>query len=72
MLGGGEIFAQTLDIANVAVVTFIDTETDGDTCAPARLRVEAGRERTGRPLADVRQRNRYRSTMWRRTRAGRC
>jgi dihydrofolate reductase len=34
ILGGGEIFAQSVDIADVAVVTFIDSETEGDTYAP--------------------------------------
>jgi dihydrofolate reductase len=34
ILGGGEIFEQSTDLANVAVVTTIDVEADGDTHAP--------------------------------------
>ncbi len=34
ILGGGEVFRQSTDLANVAVVTTIDTEADGDTFAP--------------------------------------
>jgi dihydrofolate reductase len=34
ILGGGEVFRQSTDLANVAVVTTIDVETDGDTFAP--------------------------------------
>lgn len=34
IIGGGEIYRQSMDIANVAVVTVIDTDTDGDTYAP--------------------------------------
>jgi dihydrofolate reductase len=34
ILGGGEIFKQSTDLANVAVVTTIDVEADGDTHAP--------------------------------------
>ena len=34
IVGGGEIFEQSTDLANVAVVTTIDVEADGDTHAP--------------------------------------
>ncbi|HET7138820.1 MAG TPA: dihydrofolate reductase [Arthrobacter sp.] len=34
ILGGGEVFRQSTELANVAVVTTIDVETDGDTFAP--------------------------------------
>jgi dihydrofolate reductase len=34
ILGGGEIFEQSTDLANVAVVTTIDVDADGDTHAP--------------------------------------
>lgn len=34
ILGGGEIFRQSTDLANVAVVTTIDVQADGDTFAP--------------------------------------
>ncbi|WP_045729551.1 dihydrofolate reductase [Pseudarthrobacter chlorophenolicus] len=34
ILGGGEIFRQSTELANVAVVTTIDVQADGDTYAP--------------------------------------
>ena len=34
ILGGGEIFRQSTELANVAVVTTIDVKADGDTFAP--------------------------------------
>ena len=34
ILGGGEIFKESTDLANVAVVTTIDVDADGDTYAP--------------------------------------
>ena len=34
ILGGGEVFRQSTEVANVAVVTTIDVEADGDTFAP--------------------------------------
>lgn len=34
IIGGGEIYRQSMDIANVAVVTVIDADIDGDTFAP--------------------------------------
>jgi dihydrofolate reductase len=34
ILGGGEVFRQSTELANVAVVTTIDVEATGDTYAP--------------------------------------
>ena len=34
ILGGGDVFLQSTDLANVAVVTTIDVKADGDTFAP--------------------------------------
>ena len=34
ILGGGDVFSQSTDLANVAVVTTIDVKADGDTFAP--------------------------------------
>ena len=34
IIGGGNIFAQSMDLADVAVITTIDTTTEGDTFAP--------------------------------------
>jgi dihydrofolate reductase len=34
ILGGGEVFRQSTELASVAVVTTIDVEADGDTYAP--------------------------------------
>jgi dihydrofolate reductase len=34
ILGGGEVFRQSAELASVAVVTTIDVEADGDTFAP--------------------------------------
>jgi dihydrofolate reductase len=70
VLGGGEIFAQTLDIADVAVVTFIDSETDGDTYAPElgyEWKRTASEPATGWLTSATG--TRYRFTMWRRTEA---
>lgn len=67
VLGGGEIFAQTLDIANVAVVTFIDSETGGDTYAPElgfEWKLAASEPATGWLTST--SGTRYRFTMWRR------
>ena len=68
VLGGGEVFAQTLDIANVAVVTFIDSETEGDTYAPDlgfEWKLAASEPATGWLTST--SGTRYRFTMWRRT-----
>lgn len=70
IIGGGDIFAQTMDLADVAVVTTIDTVTDGDTFAP-----ELGYDWTAEAslpadgwLTSVNG-TRYRITLWRRTEA---
>lgn len=34
IIGGGEIFKQSVDIADIAIVTVIDSEAEGDTFAP--------------------------------------
>lgn len=34
IIGGGNIYAQSMDLANVAVITTIDAATEGDTFAP--------------------------------------
>jgi dihydrofolate reductase len=70
IIGGGEIFAQALDLADVAVVTTIDTTAEGDTFAPelgydwtASASLPANGWRTSA------NGTRYRITQWRRTEA---
>ena len=70
VLGGGDIFAQTVDVADVAVVTFIDSETDGDTYAPEltyEWKLTASEPATG--WLTSASGTRYRFTLWRRTEA---
>ncbi len=70
VLGGGEIFAQIVDIADVAVVTFIDSETDGDTYAPEltyEWKLAASEPPTG--WLTSASGTRYRFTLWRRSEA---
>lgn len=70
IIGGGEIFAQSVDLADVAVVTTIESTTEGDTFAP-----ELGYDWTagaslpadGWLTAD--NGTRYRINLWRRTEA---
>lgn len=68
IIGGGNIFAQSLDLADVAVVTTIDTVAEGDTFAP-----ELGYDWTiGASLPPegwltAENGTRYRVTLWRRT-----
>ncbi|AXJ08333.1 dihydrofolate reductase [Arthrobacter sp. PM3] len=70
IIGGGEIFAQAMDIADVAVVTTIDTTAEGDTFAP-----ELGYEWTAAAALPASgwltsaNGTRYRMTQWRRTEA---
>ena len=70
IIGGGEIFRQSLDLADVAVVTTIDAAADGDTFAP-----ELGYDWTAVASlpADgwltAENGTRYRITLWRRTEA---
>ncbi len=68
IIGGGNIYAQAVDLADVAVVTTIDSAAEGDTFAP-----ELGYDWTiGASLpADgwltAENKTRYRITLWRRT-----
>ncbi|MET1064254.1 MAG: dihydrofolate reductase [Arthrobacter sp.] len=68
IIGGGNIYAQSMDLANVAVITTIDTTMEGDTFAP-----ELGYDWTmGASLpADgwlvAGNGTRYRVNVWRRT-----
>lgn len=68
IIGGGNIFAQSMDLADVAVVTTIDATTEGDTFAP-----ELGYDwTTGGSLPSdgwltAANGTRYRITQWRRT-----
>lgn len=68
IIGGGEIFNQSVDLADLAVVTTIDTAAEGDTFAP-----ELGYEWTASaslpPDGWLTAANgtRYRITLWRRT-----
>ncbi|SDL48594.1 dihydrofolate reductase [Arthrobacter sp. ok362] len=70
IIGGGEIFAQALDLADVAVVTTIDTTAEGDTFAP-----ELGYDWTASASLPANgwltsaNGTRYRITLWRRTEA---
>ena len=67
ILGGGEIFAQSVDIADVAVITFIDSEADGDTYAPElgyEWENSANEPRKG--WLTSANGTRYRFTVWRR------
>jgi dihydrofolate reductase len=68
VLGGGEIFAQTVDVADVAVVTFIESATEGDTYAPEltyEWKLAASEPATG--WLTSASGTRYRFTLWRRT-----
>lgn len=70
IIGGGEVFSQSADLADVAVVTTIDTAAEGDTFAP-----ELGDDWTADDSlpADgwltAANGTRYRFTLWRRTEA---
>jgi dihydrofolate reductase len=70
IIGGGEIFAQALDLADIAVVTTIDTTEEGDTFAP-----ELGYDWTASTSLPANgwltsaNGTRYRITLWRRTEA---
>jgi dihydrofolate reductase len=70
IIGGGETFTQSLDLADVAVITTIDTSAEGDTFAP-----ELGYDWTaGASLPEdgwltAENGTRYRITLWRRTEA---
>ncbi|MGO4247326.1 dihydrofolate reductase [Micrococcaceae bacterium Sec5.1] len=68
IIGGGQIFEQSMGIANVAVVTIIDADLDGDTFAP-----ELGDDWTFDTAAPAegwltaKNGTQYRFTTWRRT-----
>ena len=68
IIGGGQIFEQSMGIANVAVVTIIDADLDGDTFAP-----ELGDDWTFDTAAPAegwltaKNGTDYRFTTWRRT-----
>ncbi|MEI2278688.1 dihydrofolate reductase [Paenarthrobacter ilicis] len=68
IIGGAEIFKQSMDVATLAVVTIIDGEFDGDTFAP-----ELGAEWTFDSVAPAegwltaKNGTQYRFTTWRRT-----
>ena len=68
IIGGGEIFAQSMGIANIAVITIIDADLDGDTFAP-----ELGDDWTFDTMAPAdgwltaNNGTNYRFTTWRRT-----
>ncbi|MFE4227420.1 dihydrofolate reductase [Arthrobacter sp. NPDC056886] len=68
IIGGGEIFAQALDLADAAVVTTIDTSAEGDTFAPELgydWTASASLPATGWMTSA--NGTRYRITLWRRT-----
>lgn len=67
ILGGGEIFEQSTDLANVAVVTTIDVEADGDTHAPELDDTwEPGASVPGEGWLTAANGTRYRFTKWNR------
>jgi dihydrofolate reductase len=70
IIGGGSIYAQALDLADVAVVTTIDTTAEGDTFAP-ELGYEwaASASLPANGWLTSSSGTRYRVTLWRRTEA---
>jgi len=68
IVGGGEIYRQSMGIANLAVITIIDTDVEGDTYAP-----ELGDDWTFDTVAPsegwltAKNGTNYRFTTWRRT-----
>lgn len=67
-IGGGSIYAQALDVADVAVVTTIDSSAEGDTFAP-ELDYDwtAGTSLPAEGWLTAENGTRYRITLWRRT-----
>lgn len=68
IIGGGNIYAQSMDLANVAVITTIDATTEGDTFAPDLgydWTLGASLPADGWETAD--DGTRYRISVWRRT-----
>jgi dihydrofolate reductase len=70
IIGGGDIFTQSLDLADVAVVTTIDTAEEGDTFAP-ELGYDwtAGASLPSDGWLTAENGTRYRITVWRRKEA---
>jgi dihydrofolate reductase len=70
IIGGGETFAQSMDLADVAVITTIDTTAEGDTFAP-ELGYDwtAGASLPADGWLTAENGTRYRVTLWRRTEA---
>jgi dihydrofolate reductase len=68
IIGGGDIFAQSMDLAGVAVVTTIDTAEEGDTFAP-ELGYDwtAGASLPADGWLTAENGTRYRITVWRRS-----
>ncbi|MCD4850686.1 dihydrofolate reductase [Arthrobacter sp. AK01] len=68
IIGGGEIFEQSMGIANLAVITIIDTDVEGDTYAP-RLGDDWTFDTVAPPEGWLTAKNgtNYRFTTWRRT-----
>ncbi|MEC5181148.1 dihydrofolate reductase [Arthrobacter sp. CG_A4] len=68
IIGGGTIFGRSMDLADVAVITTIDTTTEGDTFAPELgydWTAESALPPDGWQTAD--NGTRYRINVWRRT-----
>lgn len=68
IIGGGNIYAQSLDVADFAVITTIDTTAEGDTFAP-ELGYDwtAGASMPTEGWLTAANGTRYRITLWRRT-----
>ncbi len=68
IIGGGEIFAQSMDLADVAVITTIDTTAEGDTYAPdLGYDWTAGASLPADGWLTADNGTRYRINLWRRT-----
>lgn len=68
ILGGGDVFRQSTELANVAVVTTIDVTADGDTFAPELgTRWEASASVPPDGWLTAANGTRYRFTKWSRT-----
>ena len=68
IVGGGEIFEQSTEIANIAVVTTIDVEADGDTHAPELNAAWAPEDSVpSEGWLTAANGTRYRFTQWNRT-----
>jgi dihydrofolate reductase len=68
IVGGGEIYRQSMELADVAVVTVIDSDTDGDTYAPELgERWELASSEPDEGWLESKNGTNYRITTWRRT-----